>query len=209
MFILPMKDKKQEILEAAQELFAENGFDATSTREIAQKAGVNIAMLSYYFNSKLNLLKEIIDTKMAQSWDVSKLALDQIDHWDILDTFIDKHVEKIFNNSSFHCMMFRETTFHNREDVNELWFSYLKQHHEFFTKILRNGNKKGVFRKVDEELTLLTIISTISRMVMTQWFNNRLLNSDSKDQLTPDVLKKRIKKHLTDLMHAHLKPEKK
>lgn len=204
-----MKDTKQLILDSAQELFAENGFDATSTREIALKAGVNIAMLSYYFNSKLNLLKEIIDTKMMESWDVSKLVFEQINHWEILDQFIDIHVEKIFKNSSFHCMMFRETTFHNREEVNELWFSYLKQHHEFFTKFLRNGHKKGIFRKVDEELTLLTIISTISRMVMSQWFLDRLINSDNKEQVLSDAFKKRLKKHLTDLMHAHLKPEKK
>jgi AcrR family transcriptional regulator len=204
-----MKDTKQLIIESAQELFAENGFDATSTREIAQKAGVNIAMLSYYFNSKLNLLKEIIDTKMVQSWDISKLDFEQIDHWAILDQFIDIHVEKIFNNSSFHCMMFRETTFHNREDVNELWFSYLKKHHESFLKLLRNGYKKGVFKKVDEELTMLTIISTISRIVMSQWVLNRLVSSDNKEQSLNDSLKKRIKKHLTDLMHAHLKPEKK
>jgi AcrR family transcriptional regulator len=204
-----MKDKKQEILEAAQELFAENGFDATSTREIAQKAGVNIAMLSYYFNSKLNLLKEIIDNKMVESWDTSKLVFEQIDHWEILDQFIDIHVEKIFNNATFHCMMFRETTFHNREEVNELWFSYLKKHHDFFSKFLRSGYKKGLFRKVDEELTMLTIISTISRLVMTHRFNSHLLNADTKEQLTPEALKKRLKKHLTELMHAHLKPEKK
>jgi AcrR family transcriptional regulator len=204
-----MKDTKQLILDSAQELFAENGFDATSTREIAQKAGVNIAMLSYYFNSKLNLLKEIIDAKMVESWDISKLDFEQIDHWAILDQFIDIHVEKIFNNSSFHCMMFRETTFHNREEVNELWFSYLKKHHESFLKLLRNGYKKGVFKKVDEELTMLTIISTISRIVMSQWVLNRLVNSDNKEQSLNDSLKKRIKKHLIDLIHAHLKPEKK
>jgi AcrR family transcriptional regulator len=204
-----MKDTKQLILESAQELFAENGFDATSTREIAQKAGVNIAMLSYYFNSKLNLLKEIIDSKMVESWDVSKIDFEHIDHWAMIDQIIDTYVEKIFKNSSFHCMMFRETTFHNREEVNELWFSYLKKNHEFFTKFLRNGHKKGIFKKVDEELTMLTIISTISRMVMSQWFLDRLINSDNKEQVLSDAFKKRLKKHLTDLMHAHLKPGKK
>jgi AcrR family transcriptional regulator len=53
-------DKKQTILDTAEKLFAQYGYDPTSTREIAEKSGVNVAMISYYFGSKENLLKAII-----------------------------------------------------------------------------------------------------------------------------------------------------
>src|SRR5699024_3315349 len=46
-------------LEVAEKLFAENGYQGTSVRTIAEKADTNVAMISYYFGSKRNLLKEL------------------------------------------------------------------------------------------------------------------------------------------------------
>ncbi len=45
-------EKQLQILEVAEKLFAANGFDGTSIRDIASEAEVNIAMISYYFGSK-------------------------------------------------------------------------------------------------------------------------------------------------------------
>jgi len=45
------------ILDMAQELFGMHGFSATSTRAIAQAAGVNLAQLHYYYGSKRALFK--------------------------------------------------------------------------------------------------------------------------------------------------------
>ena len=39
-------EKQIQIMEAAEELFAEQGFAGTSVRDIAEKAGVNLAMIS-------------------------------------------------------------------------------------------------------------------------------------------------------------------
>ena len=55
-----MADKREHILIAAEQLFGERGFDGTSVRDIAQSAGVNLAMISYYFGSKEKLLEALI-----------------------------------------------------------------------------------------------------------------------------------------------------
>lgn len=52
---------KQRIFEAAVDLFATKGFAATGVREIARAADVNQAMISYYYGSKVNLLKAIFE----------------------------------------------------------------------------------------------------------------------------------------------------
>ena len=52
-------DTKKRIIEAAAYLFAEKGFDGTSTREIGRRAGVNIASLNYHYKSKQNLMEEV------------------------------------------------------------------------------------------------------------------------------------------------------
>ena len=52
---------KNRILAAAISLFAQKGFAAVGVREIAAEAGVNIAMISYYFDGKVGILKEILE----------------------------------------------------------------------------------------------------------------------------------------------------
>ena len=48
---------RDRILDVAQELFAEHGYSAASTRAIAQAAGVNLAQLHYHFGAKRDLFK--------------------------------------------------------------------------------------------------------------------------------------------------------
>ncbi len=56
----PRQSRRDEILEIAARLFAERGFDAVSTRVIAQAAGVSQPTLYSHFHSKHALLQEIV-----------------------------------------------------------------------------------------------------------------------------------------------------
>lgn len=51
---------EQKIKEAARKLFTEKGFDAVKTRDIAAEAGINLALLNYYFRSKQKLFDIIM-----------------------------------------------------------------------------------------------------------------------------------------------------
>ena len=52
---------KQKILDSSQHLFARDGFQATSLRDITRRAGVNIAAINYHFGSKEALLKSVLE----------------------------------------------------------------------------------------------------------------------------------------------------
>jgi AcrR family transcriptional regulator len=54
------KQKKQLIMDTALELFAENGFHATSMSQVAKKAGISKGLAYNYFESKKEILDEII-----------------------------------------------------------------------------------------------------------------------------------------------------
>lgn len=53
-------DPKKRIIKSAATLIAKKGFSAVSVREITKSAKVNLAMVSYYFDGKTGILKEII-----------------------------------------------------------------------------------------------------------------------------------------------------
>ena len=57
---IELNDKKIQILEVAEKLFSEKGFEGTSIRDISKHAKINIAMVSYYFGSKERLLEALI-----------------------------------------------------------------------------------------------------------------------------------------------------
>jgi AcrR family transcriptional regulator len=57
---LELPDVRAALLEAARKLFAGRGFHEVSTREIARAAGVNPAMIHYYFDDKEGLYKAML-----------------------------------------------------------------------------------------------------------------------------------------------------
>lgn len=59
------KDTKQKILDAAEVLFAEQGFSETSLRLITSAADVNLASVNYHFGSKKDLIKAVMDRYLA------------------------------------------------------------------------------------------------------------------------------------------------
>ena len=52
------EETRERILSAAQELFSEKGFEATSVRDITTEAGCNVASVNYHFGGKDNLYLE-------------------------------------------------------------------------------------------------------------------------------------------------------
>jgi AcrR family transcriptional regulator len=54
------EDTRQRILETAFELFGSEGFEGTSTRTLAERAGVNLPAIQYYFGSKEGLYRAVI-----------------------------------------------------------------------------------------------------------------------------------------------------
>lgn len=58
----PQSDVKMRILLAAKKLFAKQGFDATTVRQICEEAGANVALVSYHFGGKEKVFHALFET---------------------------------------------------------------------------------------------------------------------------------------------------
>jgi AcrR family transcriptional regulator len=56
---------RNKLLDAAERLFAEKGFEHTSVRDITAKAGTNVAAVNYHFGGKDNLYREVFHRRLA------------------------------------------------------------------------------------------------------------------------------------------------
>ena len=82
---------EEKIILAAEEIFMNKGFDATSTTDIAKKVGCNQALIHYYFRTKENLFQQIFMKKFQlvlsfiiqenQPTDIEKALLRFIDNY--------------------------------------------------------------------------------------------------------------------------------
>src|SRR5207253_96136 len=55
---------QEKILDAAEALFMEHGFEATSLRQITAAAGVNLAAVNYHFGSKEELFQAVLTRRL-------------------------------------------------------------------------------------------------------------------------------------------------
>src|SRR5215469_9187736 len=92
--------KREHILVIAERLFGEKGFDGTSVRDIAQAAGVNLAMISYYFGSKEKLLEALVAYRSDYVFGIlEEINKEQsLTPWDKIDRLVDFYVDRILNN---------------------------------------------------------------------------------------------------------------
>jgi AcrR family transcriptional regulator len=74
-----MIDTKQRILDAAEELFGEYGYSATSLRHIIANAQVNLAAVHYHFGSKQDLLDQVVMRKAGPMNELRVKLLDQFE----------------------------------------------------------------------------------------------------------------------------------
>jgi AcrR family transcriptional regulator len=95
------KQKKQLIMDTALELFAENGFHATSMSQVAKKAGVSKGLAYNYFESKQEILDEIVKTGFDSIYSHFDLNQDGILTRDEFEHFIRNSFEAISENRKF------------------------------------------------------------------------------------------------------------
>src|ERR1700685_1554029 len=102
--------KQLRLIDIAGLLFSQKGFDGTSVRDIAEAAGINTAMISYYFGSKEKLMEAIFEKKSLNIKEKVDHLLkdDSLDPLEKMYSLVDVYVEGILQRKVFHRILLCE-----------------------------------------------------------------------------------------------------
>ncbi|MDP4129173.1 MAG: TetR family transcriptional regulator [Bacteroidota bacterium] len=131
---------EEKIKEAARKVFTRKGYAATRTRDIAEEAGLNLALLNYYFRSKSKLFEMIMAEKMQQFFGFMLPVINNA------DTSVQEKVELITSK-------YMELLMEN-PDLPYFVLSEIRNTPDYFMKITDSGNflSKSIFiRQIREK----------------------------------------------------------
>jgi AcrR family transcriptional regulator len=189
-------DKHIKILEAAEKLFSDNGFNGTSVRDIAEAADVNLAMISYYFGSKDKLLEAIFlyraeGTRQRIEAMVQDKELSPLDKF---YTLIDYYIDKFQKQQCFHRIMAREQIIHTSGPVAKAILNVKRTNQDLIKQLVQEGQRKKQFKKeIDVSLMMNTLFGTVNHLYTTKHFYKELNNLQS---LSEEQFEKQLRKKL-------------
>ena len=93
-------DTRSRLRQLALQLFAEQGYEQTSLREIAERLGVTKAALYYYFKSKEDIVRSLVEDYMAQIDDLIAWAKDQPRDAAIRAEIVSRYLDIVANGTA-------------------------------------------------------------------------------------------------------------
>ena len=201
-------DKKDYILDVAERIFSEKGFDGASTRLISGEAGVNMAMLNYYFGSKEGLFLAIFERKISHFQNIMQnLGNDAtLSAWDKMEKYVEMYGEKVVNNNCFQKLIYREMGMNRGNDLSGKIRDMLMKNIAELDKILREGIANGEFKKdIDIPMVIATLFGTKNYMLNTPLISSALLGYDVQDEkMIETKLKPQLKSYMKNLLKCYL-----
>lgn len=201
-------DKQFQILKTAEELFAVKGFDGTSVRDIADEAGVNVSMISYYFRSKEKLMEALFEYRMGHIiMRVETLLKDTLmGPLQKVNVLIDDHIERVMDRQKFYRILFCEQILNKNPMIIEIVNNYKKRNIAIITELIKDGQKKEVFKKkVDVVMMLNTMIGTVAQMMVSLDYYKDVHNLQGMpDAEFETLVKRKLSIHIKTLFKAIL-----
>jgi AcrR family transcriptional regulator len=94
------RDTKSRLQELALQLFAEQGYEKTSLREIAERLGVTKAALYYYFKSKEDIVRSLVEDYVAEIDELIAWGKEQPRSADTRAAIVRRYLEIITNGTA-------------------------------------------------------------------------------------------------------------
>jgi TetR/AcrR family transcriptional regulator len=188
-------EARVKIMAAAEELFAARGYAGTAIRDIADGAGVNGAMIHYYFGNKEGLYHTLLESAAGGVRALLEDAIrDAQTSKERLTRFIEAYANYIFSRPNIARIMLREMLA-GGPHLKEILGHTLGRNFTLIREVIKEGVRRGELRPIDADLTPLSLIGMIVFFQFAQPIIAIALGSHHYDA----SFLKRLSAHTTDL----------
>lgn len=200
-----INDKQIHILQVAERLFAEHGFDGTSIRMISKEGAINIAMVSYYFGSKELLLEKLI---LYRTSDL-KLKLENVLKTDTspiikIEDYVNLYIEKMDCNKNLYQILHSEVSSPKRTIDLKVFSEVKKSNLETLKNIIILGQNQKIFKKdINIELITPMILGTYFHFYSNKTYFKDLLNLKTEAAYN-NYIKNEFKTHIQQTIKSLL-----
>jgi len=155
---------QDSILDAAEQLFARQGFTATTVKQIGKEAAVNPALLYYYYDSKETLyramLQRILGQLLARGVDAIERASS---HADRIRAFVRAQARLLGEHPHFPQLLVRELVDHQAAHAEQAITNTAAGAFRRLCEVIEAGQRDGAFRKsLDPRFTAISIIAQVA-----------------------------------------------
>ena len=164
-----MHPKREQMLEAAVDKFAQYGAESTTMQEIAQEAGVGKGTLYRYFDNKEDLISSLIETGITELIDqVQEAVADLTSPIEKLEEVIITQLEFYNSNRSFSKFLTREIW--GYKDKFEQNIQKIRSNYTVIVEeIIKQGINNGDFKDVNTETAATSLIGMVN-ITALHWF---------------------------------------
>lgn len=162
-------DKKQTILKTAARLFASQGFEATTTSQIAREAGATEPLIYYHFKGKDDLFTRIIDASFSEYFSrIDKLEKPPDAPFGQIQKLIELQYD-IAEEMPDAVQLIANACPARLNDPEDICAGNVKEYRRrligYLTRSLSEGAKSGDFARVPAEETAILILSVINGII--------------------------------------------
>ena len=150
---------RQALLRAGAELFSERGFDGVPIEEVADRAGVNKALISYHFRGKRGLYVAILESTFASLAERLKaVEAGSSSARDTLRSFLGTFERFARERPGFPTLFMREVL---AAGIGEAVLPHVLEVVGFSRRLAEHGAREGLFRRVDPILFHLALVGSL------------------------------------------------
>jgi TetR/AcrR family transcriptional regulator len=206
-------ESREKIVSAAVEVFAEKGRYGARMEEIAAKAGVNKAMLYYYYTSKENLYREVLRSIISKNFNqiFTGLKSTSAESGDFTKRVraISRLYFKVFSSNQSHTKILFEALAIAPTEVQQIVRAIKAQSELVFPEKLLEIFEEGIYhrscRDIDPRQIVISLIGMNLIYFLTSPIAEVLLDLDVKDQ--PVFLREREESVIDLLLHGLVREE--
>lgn len=141
-----INEKQIHILNVAEELIAQKGFEGTSVRDIAGTANVNVAMISYYFGSKDKMMAHLVQYRVRKTRETFAEFAETIKEGKAemqMKALVEFIIAQTFKYYYFHAYIINELR--DQDEVQVELLDYYRVCVDKIEEVIRKGVASGVF----------------------------------------------------------------